>query len=70
MSLCVYIRDHRRRDEDLVKTLCPRMRVGPKCGIFHGLSNETSLEKIGRGLFVFRFYTVNMYNTGQKAEKL
>jgi hypothetical protein len=37
--------------EDLVKTHCPLIRVVPKCNICHGLSNETSLEKIGRGLF-------------------
>jgi hypothetical protein len=43
------------------------MRVVPKFSKNYGLSNETSLEKIGGGLFVSRFFTV--YSAEQKAEK-
>jgi hypothetical protein len=55
---------HRRRDEDLVKTLCPQMRVVPKFSKLYWLSNETSLEKIGRGLFVPLFYPVYRAKSG------
>jgi hypothetical protein len=41
------------------------MRVVPKFSKFYGLSNETSLEKIGRGLFVSRFYTVYRAKSGE-----
>jgi hypothetical protein len=40
------------------------MRVVPKFSKFYGLSNETSHEKIGRGLFVSRFYIVYRAKSG------
>jgi hypothetical protein len=49
---------HRRRDEDLVKTHGPQMRVVPEFCKNYGLLNETSLEKIGGGLFGSHFFTV------------
>jgi hypothetical protein len=39
--------------------------VVPKFSKFYGLSNETSLEKIGRGLFVALFYTVYRAKSGK-----
>jgi hypothetical protein len=56
---------HRRRDKDLVKTHGPRKKEVPKFFKSYCLSNETSLENIGRDLFVSRFYT----KTVQKAKK-
>jgi hypothetical protein len=44
---------HRRRDKDLVKTHGPRITDVSKILKNYGLSNETSLEIIGRGLFAF-----------------
>jgi hypothetical protein len=41
------------------------MRVVQKFSQFYGLSNATSLEKIGRGLFVSRFYTVYRAKSGK-----
>jgi hypothetical protein len=46
----------RRRDEDLVKTHGPRMRVVPEFSKNYGLLNETSFEKIGGGAFWFTFF--------------
>jgi hypothetical protein len=43
----------------------PRMRVVPKFSKFYGLSNETSLKKIGRGLFVSLFFTVYRAKSGK-----
>jgi hypothetical protein len=56
---------HRRRDRDLVKTHGPRIKEVPKNVKNNGLSNETSLERIGRDHFVSRFYTKIV----QKTEK-
>jgi hypothetical protein len=53
IDLCL----HRRREKDLVKTHGPQIRVMPNFLKNYFLSNETSLEKIGRDLFVSRFYT-------------
>jgi hypothetical protein len=61
----IRIMGHRRRDKDLVKTHGPRIKVVPKILNNYWLSNETSLERIGRGLFVSRFYTKIV----QKTEK-
>jgi hypothetical protein len=58
-------REHRRRDKDLVKTHGPHIKIVSKILKNYGLSNETSLERIGRGLFVSRFYT----KIEQKTEK-
>jgi hypothetical protein len=41
------------------------MRVVPKFSKCCGLSNETSLEKIGRRLFVSFFYTVYRAKSGK-----
>jgi hypothetical protein len=57
--------NHRRRDKDLVKTHGPRIKIVPNFLKNYGLSNESSLERIGRGLFVSRFYTKIV----QKTEK-
>jgi hypothetical protein len=39
--------------------------VVPKFSKFYGPLNETSLEKIGRGLFVSLFYTVYRAKSGK-----
>jgi hypothetical protein len=51
------VAQHRRRDKDLVKIHGPRIKVVPTFLKNYGLSNETSLERIRRGLFVPRFFT-------------
>jgi hypothetical protein len=56
---------HRRRNKDLVKTHGPRKKGVPKILKNYGLSNETSLERIGRDLFVSRFYTKTVQKAGK-----
>jgi hypothetical protein len=57
-NFVVYLKTlHRRRDKDLVETHGPRIKAVQKIFKKIGLSNETSLEKIYRDLFLVRFYT-------------
>jgi hypothetical protein len=64
-NLTHFIISCRRRDKDFVKTHGPRIKVVPKNLKNYGLSNETSLERFDRDLFVSRFYTKIV----QKTEK-
>jgi hypothetical protein len=65
MSIFSLLRVHRRWDKDLVETHGPQINRVPKKLTNYGLSNKTSLEKIGPDLYVARFYT----KTVQKSEK-
>jgi hypothetical protein len=60
---------HRAPGGRLAQNHFPRMRLVPKCSIFHVLSYETYFEKYDPGLFALRFYTRNMYIAVKKAEK-